>query len=60
VLNKFDQKYLKDFSRIQKNYSEISKYKVHHRKFITLDACKSENEIHQQIIAYLKKWKLIK
>jgi dTMP kinase len=60
VLNKFDQKYLKDFTRIQKNYNEISKYKVHHRKFITLDASKSENEIHQQIISYLKKWKLIK
>ena len=60
VLNKFDQKYLKDFTRIQNNYSEISKYKVHHRKFITLDASKSENEIHQQIISYLKKWKLIK
>jgi len=60
VLNKFDQKYLKDFNRIQNNYNEISKYKVHHRKFITLDASKSENEIHQQIISYLKKWKLIK
>lgn len=60
VLNKFDQKYLKDFTRIQNNYNEISKYKVHHRKFITLDASKSENEIHQQIISYLKKWKLIK
>ena len=60
VLNKFDQKYLKNFTRIQNNYNEISKYKVHHRKFITLDASKSENEIHQQIISYLKKWKLIK
>jgi len=60
ALNKFDQKYLKDFIRIQRNYNEISKYKLHHRKFITVDASQSETEIHQQIIAHLKKWKLIK
>ena len=58
--NKFDKKYFGQFSRIQKNYNEISKIKIGKRKFITIDASLSANEIHEKIIVHLKKCKLIK
>ena len=58
--NKFDKKYFGQFSRIQKNYNEISKMKIGKRKFVTIDASLSANEIHEKIIVHLKKCKLIK
>ena len=58
--NKFDKKYFRQFSRIQTNYNEISKIKIGKRKFITIDASLSANEIHEKIIVHLKKCKLIK
>ena len=58
--NKFDKKYLGEFSRIQKNYNDLSKIKINKRIFITIDASKSKELIHQEIIENLKKWKLIK
>ena len=58
--NKFDKKYFGQLSRIQKNYNEISKIKIGKRKFITIDASLSANEIHEKIIVHLKKCKLIK
>jgi len=58
--NKFDKKYFGQFSRIQTNYNEISKIKIGKRKFITIDASLSANEIHEKIIVHLKKCKLIK
>ncbi len=58
--NKFDKKYFGQFSRIQKNYNEISKMKIGKRKFVTIDASLSANEIHEKIIVHLKKCRLIK
>ena len=58
--NKFDKKYFGQFSRIQKNYNEISKIKIGKRKFVTIDASLSANEIHEKIIVHLKKCKLIR
>ena len=58
--NKFDKKYFGQFSRIQKNYEEISKIKISERKFVTIDASLSANEVHEKIILNLKKCKLIK
>ncbi len=58
--NKFDKKYFGQFSRIQKNYNEISKMKIGKRKFVTIDASLSANEIHEKIIIHLKKCKLIR
>ena len=58
--NKFDKKYLGQFSRIQRNYNEISKMKIGKRKFVTIDASLSANEIHEKIIVHLKKCKLIR
>ena len=58
--NKFDKRYFGQFSRIQKNYNEISKMKIGKRKFITIDASLSANEIHEKIIVHLKKCKLIR
>ena len=58
--NKFDKKYFGQFSRIQKNYNEISKMKIGKRKFVTIDASLSANEIHEKIVVHLKKCKLIK
>ena len=58
--NKFDKKYFGQFSRIQKNYNEISKMKIGKRKFVTIDASLSTNEIHEKIIVHLKKCKLIR
>ena len=58
--NKFDKKYFGQFSRIQKNYNEISKIKIGKRKFIIIDASLSANEIHEKIIVHLKKCKLIR
>ena len=57
--NKFDKKYFSQFSRIQKNYEEISKIKIGKRKFITIDANQSVNDIHKKIIKHLKICKLI-
>ena len=58
--NKFDKKYFGQFSRIQKNYNEISKMKIGKRRFVTIDASLSANEIHEKIILHLKKCKLIR
>ena len=58
--NTFDKKYFGQFSRIQKNYNEISKMKIGKRKFVTIDASLSANEIHEKIIVHLKKCKLIR
>ena len=58
--NKFDKKYFGQFSRIQKNYNEISKMKIGKRKFVTINASLSANEIHEKIIVHLKKCKLIR
>lgn len=58
--NKFDKKYFRQFSRIQKNYNEISKMKIGKRKFVTIDASLSANEIHEKILVHLKKCKLIR
>ena len=58
--NKFDKKYFGQFSRIQKNYEEISKIKIGERKFVAIDASLSANEAHEKIILNLKKCKLIK
>ena len=58
--NKFDKKYFGQFSRIQKNYNEISKMKIGKRKFVTIDASLSANKIHEKIIVHLKKCKLIR
>ena len=58
--NKFDKKYFGQFSRIQKNYEEISKIKIGERKFVTIDASQTANEVHEKIILNLKKCKLIK
>ena len=58
--NKFDKKYLGEFSRIQKNYNDLSKIKINKRIFITIDASQSKELIHQEIIENLKIWKLIK
>ena len=58
--HKFDKKYLGEFSRIQKNYNDLSKIKINKRIFITIDASQSKELIHQEIIENLKKWKLIK
>ena len=58
--NKFDKKYLGEFSRIQKNYNDLSKIKINKRIFITIDASQSKEIIHQEIIENLKTWKLIK
>ena len=58
--NKFDKKYLGEFSRIKKNYNDLSKIKINKRIFITIDASQSKELIHQEIIENLKTWKLIK
>ncbi len=58
--NTFDKKYFGQFSRIQKNYNEISKMKIRKRKFVTIDGSLSANEIHEKIIVHLKKCKLIR
>ena len=58
--NNFDKKYFNQFSRIQKNYEEIGKMNLGNRKFIIIDANKDKEEIHNNILINLKKWKLIK
>ena len=58
--NKFDKKYFGQFTRIQKNYEEISKIKIGKRKFVAIDASLPANEVHDKIILNLKKCKLIK
>ena len=40
--------------------NEISKIKIGERKFVTIDASLSANEVHEKIILNLKKCKLIK
>ena len=47
VQNRFDKKYLNQFSRIQKNYDEMSKLRLFNRKFIIIDAAKSKKLIHE-------------
>ena len=58
--NYFDKKYASHFTRIQSNYEEIAKMKIGKRKFITIDASKTKEIIHNEIVDYLKKCKLIK
>jgi thymidylate kinase len=58
--NNFDKKYYNQFSRIQKNYEEIGKMNLSNRKFVIIDANKDKEEIHNNILTNLKKWKLIK
>tara|TARA_B100001059_G_scaffold60658_1_gene56427 strand:- start:276 stop:875 length:600 start_codon:yes stop_codon:yes gene_type:complete len=60
ALNNFDKRYLGEFSRIQKNYNDLSKIKIGKRIFITIDASQSKEAIHNEVIENLKKWKLIK
>jgi dTMP kinase len=58
--NYFDKKYASHFTRIQSNYEEIAKMKIGKRKFITIDASKTTEIIHNEIVDHLKKCKLIK
>ena len=58
--NYFDKKYASHFNRIQSNYDEIAKMKIGKRKFITIDASKSKEIIHNEIVDHLKRCKLIK
>jgi len=58
--NYFDKKYASHFTRIQSNYDEIAKMKIGKRKFITIDASKSKEIIHNEIVDHLKRCKLIK
>ena len=58
--NNFDKKYYSQFSRIQKNYEDIGKMNFDNRKFITIDANRDKELIHNEILLNLKKWKLIK
>lgn len=58
--NYFDKKYASHFTRIQSNYDEIAKMKIGKRKFITIDASKTTEIIHNEIVDHLKKCKLIK
>ena len=58
--NYFDKKYASHFTRIQSNYDEIAKMKIGKRKFITIDASKSKEIIHEEIVDHLKRCKLIK
>jgi dTMP kinase len=58
--NYFDKKYASHFTRIQSNYEEIAKMKIGKRKFITIDASKTIEIIHNEIVDHLKKCKLIK
>ncbi|MDB0033929.1 dTMP kinase [Alphaproteobacteria bacterium] len=58
--NYFDKKYASHFTRIQSNYEEIAKMKIGKRKFITIDASKTTEIIHNEIVGHLKKCKLIK
>ena len=60
ISNRFDTRYLSEFSRIQKNYNEISKIKINKRVFITIDASQPKDIIHEEILRKIKKWKLIK
>jgi len=58
--NYFDKKYASHFARIQSNYDEIAKMKIGKRKFVTIDASKSKEIIHEEIVDHLKRCKLIK
>ena len=58
--NNFDKKYYSQFSRIQKKYENIRKINFDNRKFITIDANRDKELIHNEILLNLKKWKLIK
>ena len=57
--NKFDQIFLKQYERIKKNYHELIDAKIGSRKFIKINANKSPDIIHQEIISHIKKCKLI-
>ena len=56
--NNFDKKYYSQFSRIQKNYEDIGKMNFDNRKFITIDANRDKEFIHNEILLNLKKWKI--
>lgn len=58
--NSFDKKYFNQFTRIQKNYEEIGRMNLGNRKFIIIDANQNKEDIHNNILINLKKWKLIK
>jgi len=57
--NKFDEIYLNQFKRIKKNYNELLKLKIGKRKYIKINANRSPDIIHQEIISHLTKCKLI-
>jgi len=57
--NKFDEIYLNQFKRIKKNYNELLKLKIGKRKYIKINANRSPEIIHQEIISHLTKCKLI-
>ena len=57
--NKFDRIYLKKFLTIKKNYNELIKTNIGNRKFIKIDANKSKDQIHTDIVNHLKLCKLI-
>ena len=57
--NKFDEIYLNQFKRIKKNYNELLKLKIGKRKYIKINANRSPDIIHQEIISHLSKCKLI-
>ena len=56
--NKFDKVYVKQFDRIKKNYNEIIKNKISNN-FIKVNGDNSPEQIHNEILTYLKKCKLI-
>ena len=58
--NKFDQKYLRNFKKIRSNYLESLKNKSIRRKILILKSNDKIETIHETIISYLHKWKLIK
>ncbi len=57
--NKFDRIYSKKFLTIKKNYNELIKTNIGNRKFIKIDANKSKDQIHTDIVNHLKLCKLI-
>ena len=57
--NKFDQIYFSQFERIKKNYNELINLKFSTRKFIKINANRSPDIIHHEILSHLKKCKLI-
>ena len=57
--NKFDQIFFSQFERIKKNYNELINLKFGTRKFIKINANRSPDIIHLEILSHIKKCKLI-